>query len=115
MATLATGLRHDDLTQAENSVVAASANWVKQPNEAMRREIEKSIVPLANESAAKWVGQAVFWSGQGSIAPAENPVVMPADFCMQRLLRVLSTPLQRYLNGPATKVTTRKCSKWHWI
>lgn len=79
-ATLATGLRHDDLTQAENSVVAASANWVKQPNEAMRREIEKSIVPLANESAAKWVGQAVFWSGQGSIAPAENPVVMPADF-----------------------------------
>lgn len=79
-ATLATGLRHEDLSQAENKVISDSASWVKQPNESLRRIIEKSIEPLANESSAKWVGQAVFWSGQGSIAPIENPVVMPADF-----------------------------------
>jgi hypothetical protein len=79
-ATLATSLRKADLSQAENKVITDSANWVKQPNEALRRDIEKSIQPLENESSAKWVGQAVFWSGQGSIAPIENPVVMPADF-----------------------------------
>ncbi|GAL33768.1 twin-arginine translocation pathway signal [Vibrio maritimus] len=79
-ATLATGIRKADLSQIENKVIEDSANWVKQPNEALRRDIEKSIQPLANESSAKWVGQAVFWSGHGSIAPVENPVVMPADF-----------------------------------
>lgn len=79
-ATLATSLRKADLSQAENKVIEDSASWVKQPNEALRRDIEKSIQPLANESSAKWLGQAVFWSGQGSIAPVENPVVMPADF-----------------------------------
>lgn len=79
-ATQATSLRGKDFSEQENQIIVKSANWVKQPNEAVRRQLEQLIKPLPNQSAAKWVGQAVFWSGQGSIAPVDNPVVMPADF-----------------------------------
>lgn len=79
-AIKATGLRKSDITDEEVQVINDCEEWVKHPNEAMRRQIEKSIEPLKNESCAKWVGQAVFWSGLGSIAPADNPVVMPADY-----------------------------------
>ncbi|WP_194436108.1 DUF6931 family protein [Vibrio fluminensis] len=78
-ATQSVGLRKQDLSSLENQVISESANWVKQPNEAMRRTLEIKIEPLPNESCAKWVGRAVFWSGHGSIAPIDNPVVMPAD------------------------------------
>ncbi|WP_211091865.1 DUF6931 family protein [Vibrio agarilyticus] len=73
-------LRLDDLSQLERQIIALCSDWVQQPNEPLRRKIEQMIVPLANESAAKWLGYSVFWSGFGSIAPIDNPVVMPADF-----------------------------------
>ena len=75
----ATLLRKADLTNQELKLINESGKWVKDPNEAARRHIEKTLEPLPNESSARWVGQSVFWSGQGSIAPADLPVVMPAD------------------------------------
>lgn len=79
-ACIAVSKRTDVLKPLEKQTLEASLAWVKSPTEPLRRQIEIQIEKLPNESAAKWLGMAVFWSGAGSIAPIENPIVMPAEF-----------------------------------
>ncbi|MGF1734175.1 DUF6931 family protein [Photobacterium satsumensis] len=73
-------LRQTEWNAAEAMLVDDCERWVREPNEAIRRNIEKQIVTLKNDRAPKWLGQAVFWSGTGSIAPVDNPIVMPVDY-----------------------------------
>ncbi|WCN08116.1 hypothetical protein GV055_03875 [Marinomonas mediterranea] len=79
-ACIGVSKRTDVLKPLEKQVLDASLAWVKSPTEPLRRQIEVLIEKLPNESASKWLGMAVFWSGSGSIAPIDNPIVMPAEF-----------------------------------
>ncbi|EMA8958429.1 hypothetical protein U5315_002510 [Vibrio fluvialis] len=77
---LALKARHEDWQPKEQKLIDDCMRWVMEPNEALRRQIESEIKSLANDRAPRWLGQAVFWSGTGSIAPLGNPIVMPAEF-----------------------------------
>lgn len=79
-AHLALQRRSNVWSAKEQKVIENVGVWVRSPSEPLRRQLELMIEKLANDSAAKWLGMAVFWSGTGSIAPADNPVVMPAEF-----------------------------------
>ncbi|PSW21392.1 hypothetical protein C9I98_05505 [Photobacterium sanctipauli] len=72
-------LRQQAWTAIEAQLIEACTLWVREPNERARREIEQQLASLADDRAPKWLGLAVFWSGTGSIAPADNPVVMPVE------------------------------------
>lgn len=79
-AHLALKRRSDVMSASELSIIEQVEHWVRSPSEPQRRQIESAIEGLDNNRAVKWLGMAVFWSGTGSIAPADNPVVMPAEF-----------------------------------
>ncbi|MGF1681916.1 DUF6931 family protein [Photobacterium minamisatsumaniensis] len=72
-------VRQQEWTAAELRLIDDCMLWVRDPNEAIRRSIEQQISKLDDNRAPKWLGQSVFWSGTGSIAPADNPVVMPVE------------------------------------
>lgn len=79
-AYLAVKRRSDVWSSAELTIIGQVGHWVRSPSEPLRRQIEQAVADLDNACAVKWLGMAVFWSGTGSIAPADNPVVMPAEF-----------------------------------
>ncbi|UJF17197.1 hypothetical protein L0B53_04580 [Vibrio sp. SS-MA-C1-2] len=79
-AAKALKLRENDWSQQEVNTLNQVMQWIMEPNETLRRQIESQILVYAETSAAKWLGQAVVWSGTGSIAPIDSPMVMPADF-----------------------------------
>lgn len=79
-AYLALKRRSDVWNAKELAIIEQVAHWVRSPSEPLRRQLENAAEPLDNTSAVKWLGMAVFWSGTGSIAPADNPAVMPAEF-----------------------------------
>ncbi|WP_252023025.1 hypothetical protein [Vibrio sp. SCSIO 43136] len=76
---LALDVRKSVWTDKENALLGACEHWVRDPNEGLRRQIEAQLDKLENDRAVRWLGQAVFWSGVGSIAPIDNPVVMPDE------------------------------------
>ena len=73
-------LRQPDWSLEEAKLIDDCERWVREPNEGQRRRIESQLEAMKDDSAPKWLGQAVFWSGTGSIAPADNPVVMPVEY-----------------------------------
>ena len=73
-------LRQPDWSLEESKLIDDCERWVRDPNEGQRRRIERQLQELKDDRAPKWLGQAVFWSGTGSIAPADNPVVMPVEY-----------------------------------
>lgn len=76
---LSAAKRQNTWSQPEK-VIAENVNaWLRAPSEPLRRQIESAVDSLPNESAVRWLGLAVFWSGTGSIAPMDSPAVMPAE------------------------------------
>ncbi|AEF53706.1 DUF6931 family protein [Marinomonas posidonica] len=73
-------LRNDDWTVAELRTIQECKQWVKEPQEGLRRRIEQQMQKIKNDRAVRWLAQAVVWNGSGSIVPVGFPVVMPAEF-----------------------------------
>lgn len=73
-------LRNGDWSAAEQRTLQECKHWVKEPQEGLRRRIELQLGKMKNDSAVRWLAQAVVWNGGGSIAPIDFPVVMPAEY-----------------------------------
>lgn len=73
-------LRNDDWTAAELRTLQECKQWVKDPQEGLRRRIEQQMQKFKNDRAVRWLAQTVVWNGSGSIAPPDYPVVMPAEY-----------------------------------
>ena len=78
-AYLCSSKRQDTWTKQEREIAENVNVWLRSPSEPLRRRIEMAVEGLANDRAVRWLGLAVFWSGTGSIAPADSPAVMPAE------------------------------------
>jgi hypothetical protein len=70
-------IKNNDKTQI--SIMQLVEDWVKQPDENLRRTLGNKVEQIGLYSAAAWLAQAVFWSG-GSITPADQTVVEPEHF-----------------------------------
>lgn len=79
-ACLALELRESDWDSEQKKLIADAKRWVMEPDEARRRLAEQQVVRQRHKTAPGWLAQAVFWSGTGSIAPADEPQVMPPEF-----------------------------------
>ena len=53
--------------------------WLASPNETLRIRAQQLAERIGLENASAWLGYAIFWSGTGSIVPADLPAVMPPD------------------------------------
>lgn len=53
--------------------------WLASPNETLRIRAQQLAERKGLEHASAWLGYAIFWSGTGSIVPADLPAVMPPD------------------------------------
>ena len=78
-AYLCTSKRQNTWTEQEREIAEDVNAWLRSPSESLRRGIASAVEGLANDRAIRWLGLAVFWSGTGSIAPADSPAVMPAE------------------------------------
>lgn len=73
-------LSNNERIAAENAaILECVASWLSSPNETMRIRAQQLAERAGLDTAAGWLGYAVFWSGTGSIVAPELPVVMPPD------------------------------------
>lgn len=78
-ACLALELRQQDWTPQQTNAIVCAKNWVKEPDEANRRQAEHFVKNIGHDCAPGWLAQAVFWNGSGSITDVGEPVVMPPE------------------------------------
>lgn len=79
-ACQALAVRNGDWESEELKAIEECRRWVTEPDEHKRRVAEFHAGHLENSSAARWLAQAVFWNGQGSLAPQGEPVTLPPDY-----------------------------------
>lgn len=54
--------------------------WLASPNETLRIRAQQLAERKGlGSNATSWLGYSIFWSGTGSIVPADLPAVMPPD------------------------------------
>jgi hypothetical protein len=75
--------------------------WVKQPDEILRRDAGKLAEKLGLYVPLGWVATALFWSG-GSIAPADKPEAEPEPFmCGEAVANAISLSAEQAENSTA--------------
>ena len=70
---------------AAAEAIAAARNWVREPDDAKRRECYRAGAAAGLDQAGGLVASAVYFTG-GSIAPPELPEVAPAEHVAGDLL-----------------------------
>ncbi|MFC3152738.1 DUF6931 family protein [Litoribrevibacter euphylliae] len=78
-ACLALELRQQDWTPQQANAITCAKGWVKEPDEAHRRQAEHIVNKIGHDCAPGWLAQAVFWNGSGSITDVGKPAVMPPE------------------------------------
>ncbi len=73
-------IRRDVWTPIELGLLQNCKQWVKEPQEGLRRSIEQKLKLVKNDSAIFWLAQSVVWNGSGSIAAVDSPIVYPKEF-----------------------------------
>ena len=76
-ASLCLLTRKDDWNRFQQQAIVAAQDWVKMPDEDMRRRCEHFANKLTLKCAPSWLVQAVFWNGSGSIVAPELPDTLP--------------------------------------
>ena len=71
---------------SETTLIQLSQSWVKNPEESLRRDIDKRAEGLGFERPASWLGKAVFYSGAGSIGEEGGPMVAPQPFLHAKMI-----------------------------
>ncbi len=73
--------KHANWNCRENSnTISSIISWIKEPVERNRVACQTLAMELGTDTPLGWLCLAVDWNGSGSIAPPENPVVMPVAF-----------------------------------
>ena len=73
-------------TVAETTLIELTQLWVKNPEESLRRDIDRRAEDIGFDSPAGWLGKAVFLSGTGSIGEDGGPVVTPQPFLHSKMI-----------------------------
>jgi hypothetical protein len=75
--------------ERSSPATVAVLRWIDGPSDQLRREVNDAVQGLRNGSAAKMLGQAVFYSG-GSVAPPDMPhVQVPTQACARMITAAL--------------------------
>ncbi|HCK76120.1 MAG TPA: hypothetical protein DHW07_03140 [Gammaproteobacteria bacterium] len=77
-------LRNDAWSSLEKLALAASQEWVFEPDEVSRIRAHKLSSRLGLRSGPSWLAEAVFWSGSGSISGVDEEPLLPPEYLYAR-------------------------------
>ncbi len=103
--TLIVSRTFSKLTEPEQSALAIASKWVREPSEALRRDAEATALKLNYAGPAAMLAAAVFWN-DGSLAPAELPVVPPDPRLTGKAITTALLVCSQ--SGPQAEVRTRQ-------